>query len=1022
MQRLAREQESAEGSILRVLRRCTPRADLEHLQPKVPIVSVCGGVAVGAFHSASLQDRVSRHNAWVILQVAMRARQCPRVDVGSAFVALAQVHLLLHTLIHGPSENPVADFFDLLACDVRALRQVQVVGRGDVGLHEVGVVDSRVLGVVDGVGDVEEAVQEEERHVDHARRLAVDPGLVERAVHGKLRAVPAQCDAGFRDELDALLLLLEAAADGEEVRREEGLVELHGLGAPVLGEGVGRRRQRHDAAARHEAQEHLPEHAGPRGVVDGEELGGDDLVELEVRLLGRRAVPDERLAGLEDLALVRLDLAVLHEVVRQHLGAVLLREHQALLPVAVAGVHVQRAVHVPGLADQLVAVAERHQVVLVPLLDDADHLRALLLRQHPRLLPDLAGDVAVDRVAERLDALVQLGRGVVALDHLQPLRDHRDDVVVALLGVLHGEPHGVLPDLLEAVGVGGAGLVDGQVGVDGPRVVPRLLVDLRRVEDLLQALRRGAGAPRPAFAVGVDDVPEHLRAVLLAHAHGLVHHALRGVRLHRQLRLPRLDEEVLGRLQVVLVDHVLCMVHHHFLHALTVKCFRDAHRRDPVALVDVHVDGLLGLVRLDELLLCELELLIVLQGKCLFQVDVRELVLRRMGGELEGVLEVAVLHGVVDRDLDEPVLGQQLRAGLGAVLLEGGVRLREHDLLEGGLAAVVLRDALGVLPLLQLAVHGHGARPHLRLHVVVLGLLQVPLHLELLGDVLVGVVQELLPVLRHEPQHLLVLLALLVHVDGEVELVHHDVQLLGLVQLPLLLEAVRQAGVELRPLVVRHVRLGHLVGLLVLPGVDVHLDGLLRPVGLDERALGLLELPREGVVLRELLVEGQHELGVRAHGRLVEELLRLVPLPRRHGRVDRLRPVAGLDVVVDRGVDLPLRDQPVAPALLELHDQRRLRVLRQLDGLPVRVSSAVRIHRRAHQPHALVEFPGPVVHAAVLQAADDLLQELLRVVGVVPLHHGRGLRRHPAAQVQLDGPDVVALLFLQLARLLLLLR
>ena len=49
--------------------------------------------------------------------------------------------------------------------------------------------------------------------------------------------------------------------------------------------------------------------------------------------------------------------------------------------------------------------------------------------------------------------------------------------------------------------------------------------------------------------------------------------------------------------------------------------------------------------------------------------------------------------------------------------------------------------------------------------------------------------------LAHEAEHLLELLLLLVHVDREVELGHRDVELLGLVELPLAFELLRQPDV-----------------------------------------------------------------------------------------------------------------------------------------------------------------------------------------------------------------------------------
>ena len=144
--------------------------------------------------------------------------------------------------------------------------------------------------------------------------------------------------------------------------------------------------------------------------------------------------------------------------------------------------------------------------ISAPIFHHADHVRAVLLRELPRFVPhlahdgmhrrraglrgfqgmpgNLAGDVAIDRFTESVDAFVQLrGRLFRAahsssapsikrtlclkpLDELQPLGDDRHDIGVALLshalnpksqtgdpsraaflGVLHGQAHRVLPDL-----------------------------------------------------------------------------------------------------------------------------------------------------------------------------------------------------------------------------------------------------------------------------------------------------------------------------------------------------------------------------------------------------------------------------------------------------------------------------------------------------------------------------------------------------------------------------------------------
>mmetsp|Transcript_105783 Transcript_105783/g.297470 ORF Transcript_105783/g.297470 Transcript_105783/m.297470 type:complete len:669 (+) Transcript_105783:2052-4058(+) len=367
------------------------------------------------------------------------------------------------------------------------------------------------------------------------------------------------------------------------------------------------------------------------------------------------------------------------------------------------------------------------------------------------------------------------------------------------------------------------------------------------------------------------------------------------------------------------------------------------------------------------------------------------------------------------------MLCEQLRASLGAVLPEGRMRLREHNLLERRLAAMRLGHAFRVLPLLELPIHGHGARPHFRLDVVLLGLFEVAFHLILLGDVLVSVVQQLLPVLRDEPQHLLILFAFLVHADCMVELAHHDVKLLGLVQLPLPFQFLCELDVKLCALVWGHVGLRDFMGLLVLPHLHVHLDCPLGPARLHESALRLVEMPGGSIVRRQLLVEWQRELWLGPDGRLVEQLLRLVPLPRRHRRFDCLVRAACLDVVVDGRIHLPLRDQPIAPLLFELHNECGLRMFRELYRLAVSVAPAVGVHRGINLPHALVQLAGAVVHATCREAADDFLQQLLRVIGIVLLHHRGRLRGHATAEVKLDCPHVVALHFLQGPRLLLLL-
>mmetsp|Transcript_13570 Transcript_13570/g.30117 ORF Transcript_13570/g.30117 Transcript_13570/m.30117 type:complete len:228 (+) Transcript_13570:2231-2914(+) len=226
-----------------------------------------------------------------------------------------------------------------------------------------------------------------------------------------------------------------------------------------------------------------------------------------------------------------------------------------------------------------------------------------------------------------------------------------------------------------------------------------------------------------------------------------------------------------------------------------------------------------------------------------------------------------------------------------------------------------------------------------------LGLLQITLHLVHLCNVLISIRQQILPVLGHQPKHLFILLALLVHIDCQITLLDHNVHLLGDIQLALVLKLLRKVDVQVRPLGFAHVVLRDLVSLLKLVVLDVHLHRQVRFVGAQVGSLCLVKLTGLGVVSSELLVVRGREIWVFG---VVQELLGLVPLTGIHCRFDGLLGVPGLDVVVDRCIHLLLRHQPVTPLLLQLHHQCRRLLLRQLNCLSVGVPSAVGIHGLLH--------------------------------------------------------------------------
>mmetsp|Transcript_92285 Transcript_92285/g.246786 ORF Transcript_92285/g.246786 Transcript_92285/m.246786 type:complete len:228 (+) Transcript_92285:2522-3205(+) len=204
------------------------------------------------------------------------------------------------------------------------------------------------------------------------------------------------------------------------------------------------------------------------------------------------------------------------------------------------------------------------------------------------------------------------------------------------------------------------------------------------------------------------------------------------------------------------------------------------------------------------------------------------------------------------------------------------------------------------------------------------------------------------------------------------------------------------------------------MGLLELIVLDVHLDSQIRLMRAQIGPLRLVELTGLGVVRSQLLVVGSCEIRVL---RVVQQLLGFVPLAGVHRGLDGLLGVPGLDVVVDGGVDLLLRHQPIPPLLLQLHHQRRRLLLRQLHCLGVRVPPAVGIHGLLDQAHTLIELSSLVMHARRLAGCADTR----RAGHVVLQDHLGGLGRHAGLEIQLNCLLGIAFLFLQLRRLVLLL-
>mmetsp|Transcript_16624 Transcript_16624/g.52022 ORF Transcript_16624/g.52022 Transcript_16624/m.52022 type:complete len:995 (-) Transcript_16624:636-3620(-) len=429
--------------------------------------------------------------------------------------------------------------------------------------------------------------------------------------------------------------------------------------------------------------------------------------------------------------------------------------------------------------------------------------------------------------------------------------------------------------------------------------------------------------------------------------------------------------------------------------------------------MDPHVDRLFGFVGLDKLLLRVVKLALVLEVHGILEVNLGQLVLLADAAQVEGVLERPALHGVVDRLLDEPELGEELRALLPAQGHRPGVR----HLLGGVDPAVVLRHADRIVPHVVHAVHLNRGLPVLGLHVVVLGLREGALLLENVADLAMRLGEVLAPVTPHQADDMVPEAVLLVHEHRRVHTLDHHVHLLRLPELARGLQLLGPPRVEHVDLVLPHVRHGNLVRGLPLGGAGVHLDGILVHLRADIEALGLLVRARLLVVPRELLVEGQGHAVVLG----LDDLHGLGPLPRVDGGVDGLDTLPGFDEMVDRGVDLLLHHEPVPPLLLQPHHLAREVAAGQVHGAAVGVPVAVGLLGGVVATQVLEEFARLLVHARLGKRARDRLEEAALEATPARLHHNlRGAAREAALEVQRDGPEAIAVLLLDGARLLLL--
>mmetsp|Transcript_18467 Transcript_18467/g.24402 ORF Transcript_18467/g.24402 Transcript_18467/m.24402 type:complete len:342 (-) Transcript_18467:2709-3734(-) len=335
-------------------------------------------------------------------------------------------------------------------------------------------------------------------------------------------------------------------------------------------------------------------------------------------------------------------------------------------------------------------------------------------------------------------------------------------------------------------------------------------------------------------------------------------------------------------------------------------------------------------------------------------MDLRNLFLAAGTGQLKCMVKCSTVSRIFNRRFNQAKFIQQFGASLSSKRQCPSI---SHPL--GSCRATVnLGYADGFVPHVVGAVHVNSGQPLSGLGVVVLGFPQVPFHLQLLRQELVRLLQQLLPVGRDQPDHGIVLAVVLVHTDSHIDLLHCEVQLLGLLQLPLLLQLLRLTYVQALHFCGRHVRHSQFVS--GVPHVDgrVHLHCQLRSVAQDKE---LLRLPPRF----HLFVMASQSAVVWSAGLLVQSLHQLTclgPLARTESGVDGFPRGICLDVVVDGHVDLFLLHQEISPHFLQHHHLVWEAAPSQFCGALESIPAFVRLQGLGQLTHLLIEFPSTPMH------------------------------------------------------------
>jgi hypothetical protein len=192
---------------------------------------------------------------------------------------------------------------------------------------------------------------------------------------------------------------------------------------------------------------------------------------------------------------------------------------------------------------------------------------------------------------------------------------------------------------------------------------------------------------------------------------------------------------------------------------------------------------------------------------------------------------------------------------------------------------------------------------------VVLSLLELTLKFELLGKVMVSVLQQVNSEFLDKSDHLVVHLGLLVHVDGKIRFISSQIHLFSFLVMGFLLEFSSFVNLDFGVLTLGEISGNDKLSLIPFVGSNIHLECLNILSCVDEILLSEVKLTNFSVVLGNLSVVRSCNFGLL----VLHKLDGSVPFSGGKSGLDSLVEDISLDEVLNGQIELLLGDQPVTP-------------------------------------------------------------------------------------------------------------